>query len=993
MRCKARGGRERSSSSSSGGALAFLAVFSCASCTVANASSHHHQHGVGGAASISASSSSGGSGNVVVPITPDNFLGAIAECLEEDKDGACPKYGQESKYGEMKDWNVSEVTDMDYGFHKQESFNGDLSKWDTSSVTSMREMFSGARDFTGSKKGLGNWDTSNVEDMGSMFSEASNFNGKGLAKWNVGKVKDMSFMLKDAVAFKEDLSAWRPSECKTAYGMFQNAVEFEADVKDWGLSVTADTKDMFLGAANFLGRFTCAHPLNGPPSTCEDENKVTLGKKSSSITKMKTLHSSRGDKSKKKAMEHVAAMGSDEDEDELEEEVTTVASEDTTHTSSSSIFNTKEVDTDGISDSVDSEDEDEDSEDEDEESSVPSNVSYPHTEAEESSYSSSSTTTTSSTSYASSSSLDSNVIDCSDGGCPEGNADSINDLNPEDKDVVKDALAIDTSLNKDSPFVTSEKTLDEFTGNVVEKEDEEIDDDDDDDDEKEEDSDSEEDESSEDEDKDEDEDEDQEDDDDTVEVSKDQIEDLVEDKEAFDKEFERFMSASKMEDEIAASVAAEATAKTGDDEEIEEASSSSSKKSSSHLKKQEENEENEESETVVSASMTNPLRLKKDGTVSKKHSKIPGVSSSSTYSLSQAKKHRHVMDEIDDEDVDVELERLKRKLDRLQSETPEEIQAEHKSRRHKQLDDNSFYRAISKCIIESAAGLCVEYGAVTRFGMMPDWDVSKVSTMTHAFQHYEEFNADLSRWNTKSVTDMSFMFYDAKSFNSDISGWNVAGVTNMKQMFRGAKSLNQDVVSWFANRPSSEMKRLNIDGIFDGAEKIEAAYECGLSKFLDNAMDMCRFANAARSAKASAKSAAKSGAKASAKASAKIGAKSGAKASARASRGARDASGAELGSSRSLPRLGWNLPREEASSSTEGIEFATLYVCAGMAMIAVAIRAKRESIVHAIESHFYSSPLDSDAEEDAEEAEEEKENVIISHNTKYGTLSEEESLL
>ena len=83
----------------------------------------------------------------------------------------------------MKDWNVSEVTDMDYGFHKQESFNGDVSRWDTSSVTSMREMFSGARDFSpDTKKGLGSWDTSSVEDMGSMFSEASNFNGKGLAK-------------------------------------------------------------------------------------------------------------------------------------------------------------------------------------------------------------------------------------------------------------------------------------------------------------------------------------------------------------------------------------------------------------------------------------------------------------------------------------------------------------------------------------------------------------------------------------------------------------------------------------------------------------------------------------------------------------------------------------------------------------------------------------------------------------------------------------------
>merc|ERR1719424_353216 len=113
-----------------------------------------------------------------------------------------------------------------------------------------------------------------------MFSEASNFNGKGLAKWNVGKVKDMSFMLKDAV-------------------------EFESDVKDWGLSVTADTKDMFLGAANFLGRFTCEHPLNGPPSTCEDEKKKTALGEKTTVTKMTTLRGSGG-KSKKKSFKRVA---------------------------------------------------------------------------------------------------------------------------------------------------------------------------------------------------------------------------------------------------------------------------------------------------------------------------------------------------------------------------------------------------------------------------------------------------------------------------------------------------------------------------------------------------------------------------------------------------------------------------------------------------------------------------------------------------------------
>ena len=69
------------------------------------------------------------------------------------------------------------------------------------------------------------------------------------------------------------------------------------------------------------------------------------------------------------------------------------------------------------------------------------------------------------------------------------------------------------------------------------------------------------------------------------------------------------------------------------------------------------------------------------------------------------------MDQIDDEDVDEELERL-RKLDRLQSETPDEIRAtEHNSNRHKQLDDNCFIGNVQG-IIESAAGLCVEYGAV-----------------------------------------------------------------------------------------------------------------------------------------------------------------------------------------------------------------------------------------------------------------------------------------
>ena len=58
----------------------------------------------------------------------------------------------------------------------------------------------------------------------------------------------------------------------------------------------------------------------------------------------------------------------------------------------------------------------------------------------------------------SSSSMDPNIINCADGGCPEGTADSITDLSPGDQDAVKDALEIDPeSLNKESRLLLPRK--------------------------------------------------------------------------------------------------------------------------------------------------------------------------------------------------------------------------------------------------------------------------------------------------------------------------------------------------------------------------------------------------------------------------------------------------------------------------------------------------------------------------------------------------------
>ena len=93
--------------------------------------------------------------------------------------------------GDISEWDVSNVEDMDYIFCYNSKFNGDISNWDVSKVKRMNYMFHHSS-FTGENGDISNWDVSNVKNMMDMFAY-SKFNGD-ISKWDVSNVKNMKDM-------------------------------------------------------------------------------------------------------------------------------------------------------------------------------------------------------------------------------------------------------------------------------------------------------------------------------------------------------------------------------------------------------------------------------------------------------------------------------------------------------------------------------------------------------------------------------------------------------------------------------------------------------------------------------------------------------------------------------------------------------------------------------------------------------------------------------
>ena len=152
-------------------------------------------------------------------------------------------HGAEAFDQPIERWNVSKVTNMERMFNMAASFNQPLERWDVSSVTDMSGMFQSAYKFS---QPLGRWDVSNVTDMGAMFG-MSPFN-QPLERWDVSSVTNMTGMFCDAPYFNQPLERWNVSNVTSMINMFGAASAFDQPLERWDVSSVKEMQRIFNSA-------------------------------------------------------------------------------------------------------------------------------------------------------------------------------------------------------------------------------------------------------------------------------------------------------------------------------------------------------------------------------------------------------------------------------------------------------------------------------------------------------------------------------------------------------------------------------------------------------------------------------------------------------------------------------------------------------------------------------------------------------------------------
>ena len=88
----------------------------------------------------------------------------------------------------------------------------------------------------------------------------------------------------------------------------------------------------------------------------------------------------------------------------------------------------------------------------------------------------------------------------------------------------------------------------------------------------------------------------------------------------------------------------------------------------------------------------------------------------------------------------------------------------------------------------SSAAVAARNGITSTYGVIANWDTSRVTNMENLFASIRSadakkvWNADLSNWDTSRVITMKSMFgAGLPAFNSVLAAWNVGNVLNMAE--------------------------------------------------------------------------------------------------------------------------------------------------------------------------------------------------------------------
>ena len=117
--------------------------------------------------------------------------------------------------GDISQWNVSSVRNMNGMFAGADAFNGDISQWDVSSVSTMVYMFLNTIDFN---VDISQWDVSSVRFARQMFDGATSFNqnlcnfGKQWSASNVAMSNRLRDMFSSTPSCPADHDAFTVSE-------------------------------------------------------------------------------------------------------------------------------------------------------------------------------------------------------------------------------------------------------------------------------------------------------------------------------------------------------------------------------------------------------------------------------------------------------------------------------------------------------------------------------------------------------------------------------------------------------------------------------------------------------------------------------------------------------------------------------------------------------------------------------------------------------------